>query len=56
MRVFLFSFLCLILIIQCVAKAPTPINPKNPKDPERLPKGVTKKVLVIGESYSSKLI
>lgn len=38
----------LVMVVCCLARDPTPIPPKNPNDPERLPQGVTKKALVIG--------
>jgi hypothetical protein len=38
-----------ILITSCAnAKPPVVIEPKNPKDPQTLPTGLTKNVLVIG--------
>lgn len=40
--------LLLAVICGCFARAPTPIPPKNPNDPDRLPDGVNKKVLVVG--------
>ena len=42
------NFLFLILITFALAKPPVVIEPKNPKDPQRLPNDVTKNVLVIG--------
>ena len=45
------AVICVTLVIECLAKPPTPIDPKNPDDPERLPAGVTKKVLVVGTLF-----
>ena len=44
----LFAIVSLSLVLFCVAKAPTPIPPKNPEDPMNLQEGVTKKALVVG--------
>ena len=44
------SFLIIFLFRFCFARDPVKILPKNPNDPERLLEGVTKKVLVIGNT------
>merc|ERR1719223_891794 len=48
MKITLIILVNLALIFSCQARGPTPIAPQNPNAPERLPKDVTRKVLVIG--------
>ena len=46
----LLSVLLTFLVQICYSRDPVKILPKNPNDPERLPEGVTKNVLVIGNA------
>ena len=47
--------LCLF-ITSITSKQPVVIEPKNPKAPTKLPDGVTKNVLIIGNKEIIKLI
>lgn len=48
MRIILIISVIILNLNLIFSKAPVVIPPKNPQDPEKLPAGVVKKVLVVG--------
>lgn len=49
MEIAFIFFICVFSFVY--GKPPVIIEPKNPKDPQTLPNGVTKNVLIIGQVY-----